>query len=152
VNRVRTAVVAVVASAAAASVTTVATAAPAKQHDESIVGTWTVYVTPSTDAPFESTMAFAPGGEVMEATSRAPMSAGLGAWSHTGRGPIYVMFSKYRFDSAGNYIGKVTIHDVGRLSGTGDTYDGQATTVITNTAGVQVATFASVSHATRVTP
>jgi hypothetical protein len=151
VNRVRTAVVAVVASAAAASVTTVATAAPAKQHDESIGGTWTVYVTPSTDAPFESTMAVAPGGEVMEATSRAPMSAG-GAWSHTGRGPIYVPFSKYRFDSAGNYIGEVTVHDVGRLSGTGDTHDGQATTVITNTAGVQVATFASVLHATRVTP
>lgn len=120
-----------------------------------LAGTWSVVVdpdpTPAGDqAPFVSTIAYTATGSVIESTSRGPSSAGLGTWGRLGAGEFSSTVEKYRFDGAGNYIGRTRISEVQTLAQDGESYAGRATTQILNPGGGVVATFTSTVTATRL--
>ncbi len=117
----------------------------------SITGTWVATVTPNAAiARFQSTLSFLPGGEVVEATAKGPMSGGLGVWRAASGRRVITTFHKYRFDSAGNYIGLTTVREVETFHSDADHYTGQATTTVTNPAGVVMSSFRSVSAGVRM--
>ena len=124
--------------------------------DYSLRGTWEVQIDPGPaggqDAPpFESTLPFGHSGVVTEATSRAPSSAGLGAWKRTGSNTFVFEVQKYRFDATGVYAGKTVITENVSLSGDGS-YTGTAVTRIVNPAGTTVATFTSHTTGSKFRP
>lgn len=129
--------------------TSAATAMPRSPH--AITGTWVVTVTPNAPIPrFESTLSFLPGGEVVEVTSKGPMSGGLGVWRAVPGQRVITTFHKYRFNSAGNYIGQTTVREVETLRNGADQYTGQATTTLTSPSGAVVSSFSSVSAGVRM--
>lgn len=138
------------------SVTAAVGSAAATEADNTLRGTWQVQVDPDPaggqDAPpFESTLSFGHSGVVTEATSRAPSSAGLGAWQRTGANTYVFEVQKYRFDAVGVYAGKTVIRESVSLSGDGS-YTGTAVTRIVNPAGMTVATFSSHTAGSKLTP
>lgn len=126
-------------------------AAAMLRSPRAITGTWVVTVTPNAPIPrFESTLSFLPGGEVIEVTSKGPMSGGLGVWRAVPGQRVITTFHKYRFDSAGNYIGQTTVREVESLRNDAEQYIGQATTTLTNPSGAVVSSFSSVSAGVRM--
>ena len=122
------------------------TTAQAQDNGHRLAGTWVVTVQPlegPNKTPFESRIAYTTTGSVVEATSRAPMSAGLGTWKRLGSGRFTTTVEKYRFNGP-MYIGKTVIQEVQELSADGSKYTGQATTTIVNNDGTRV-TFRSTS-------
>lgn len=131
-----------------------ATTAAAPQY--SLVGTWQVTVDPlpnpaGDQPPFESTLAFDKGMTVVEATSRATASAGLGAWRRTGEDTFRFIVQKYRFDPTGAYVGKTVITEDVRMTGP-STYVGTAVSKFLTPNGAVVAQFISESAGTRLKP
>lgn len=146
------------AATALLSAVTVATgagmaASEAAPAETQLRGTWQVVVDPATPPggpDFESTLSFGQAGVVTEATSKAPSSAGLGAWQRTGPKTFEFRFQKYRFDGA-TYLGKTVVHESVTVNDDG-TYAGSATTLIVNAAGAVVMSFDSTSSGTRYQP
>lgn len=131
------------------------TGAQAADGGRQLTGTWRVLVdpdpTPAGDQPpFVSTIAYTSTGSVVETTSRAPSSAGLGTWDRLGAGEFTSTVEKYRFDSAGNYVGRTRIREVQTLAADGDSYTARATTEVLTPADAVVATFTSTVRATRL--
>jgi hypothetical protein len=128
-----------------------AASAAATGNPVSIDGTWTVTVHPSNSQPsFESTITFTNAGGVVEATSKGPMSGGIGVWSRASNGHFTVMFRKYRFDATGAYVGSTVINEDDVVAAGGQSYDGQATTNLLSPSGAVVSSFTSTSHAVRM--
>lgn len=126
------------------------------------VGTWTVEVTPHgvPVPPFTSTLAYAPGGVAIEATSRphiTPQGAlfdftgGLGVWDLTGPSDLTIDFHKYDFNANGTYAGLTTIHEDDTPSSGGNSYSGTAQVTVTNPSGAVITQFTATSQATRMT-
>ncbi len=129
-------------------------AAPAPGY--SITGTWKVTVDLQPNAsgdqpPFESILSFDKARTVSETTSRAPSSAGLGAWQRTGESTFRFIVEKYRFDSTGAYAGKTVITERVELTGP-DSYVGSADVKVLTPGNVVVAQFGSESAGVRMTP
>jgi hypothetical protein len=126
-----------------------------------IVGTWVVQVTPHGVPlpPFQSTLAFTPGGVVIEATSKpqhtpagqvTDSTEGLGAWSMSGSSTVHIQFHKYNFDASGNYTGQTTIVETDTLSSDGASYAGFANVSVTGPSGVVVLQFTANSSGARM--
>ncbi len=131
------------------------TGAQASDTGRQLTGTWSVVVDPDptpagNQPPFVSTIAYTATGSVVETTSRAPSSAGLGTWDRLGGGEFTSTIEKYRFDGAGNYAGRTRITEVQTVAEDGGSYTARATTEILNPAGTVVATFTSAVSATRL--
>ncbi|HUR52477.1 MAG TPA: hypothetical protein VMZ11_10190 [Mycobacteriales bacterium] len=115
---------------------------PGAQADDvsrQIAGTWRVTVQPSSGpstAPFESIIAYTSSGSVIEVTSRAPASSGLGSWERLGSGRYATTFEKYRF-SGTNYLGKTVIEEVSEVSPDGSRYTATATSTFLNSDGTR---------------
>lgn len=117
-----------------------------------ITGTWRVVVQPDgapTAAAFESTLVYTASGSVVEATSKAPSSAGLGSWERLGAGRYAMTVQKYRFNGA-TYVGKTVIEEVQELDPDGRHYSGRATTTVLDAAGNVVASFSSTATGARM--
>ena len=110
-----------------------------------ITGTWRVLVQPDGPpgaAPFESTLVYTSTGSVVEATSKAPTSAGLGTWERLGDGRYAMTVEKYRFNGP-TYVGKTVIEETQQVEPDGSHYTGRAVTTVLDAAGNVLATFAS---------
>ena len=113
--------------------------AQAEDVSRQIAGTWRVTVQPSngpSTAPFESIIVYTSSGSVVEATSRAPASAGLGTWERVGAGRYASTFEKYRFAGA-TYLGKTVVEEVEEVSPDGSRYTATATSTILNADGTR---------------
>lgn len=133
-----------------------ATASTKAAPTYSITGTWKVTVelepNPSGDQPpFESILSFDKARTVSETTSRAPSSAGLGAWQRVGESTFRFVVEKYRFDSTGAYVGKTVITERVQLTGP-DSYVGSAHVKVLTPGNVVVAQFGSESRGVRMAP
>ena len=53
-------------------------------HNQRILGTWLIDVTPNDDEPFQAMVTFSPGGGLVETESPVP-GTGLGSWQSLGR-------------------------------------------------------------------
>jgi len=116
----------------------------------SLAGTWTVTVDPDgAQPPFVSTIAYGSAGEVVEATSRATASAGIGSWKRLGDGRFAIRFLKYRFTPGGTFEGTTEISEVTEVAPGGGSYTGRATSTVRNAAGAVVASFQSSSSGER---
>ncbi|HEU0241080.1 MAG TPA: hypothetical protein VH496_14440 [Mycobacterium sp.] len=130
-----------------------AAAAAAQPHTDSrsITGTWTVTVKPDGAQPaFQSTITYTTAGGLVEATSKAPSSAGVGIWTREGSGHFAISFIKYRFDGTGAYIGTTVVTENDVVDPHGDSYSGRATTKVIDASGTVLMSFTSTSHAERV--
>jgi hypothetical protein len=135
----------------AAGLASTSAAVTMTRSPDAITGTWAVTVTPQAPIPrFGSTLSFLPGGEVVEVTSKGPMSAGLGVWRAGPGQRVITTFRKYRFNSAGDYIGQTTVREVETLRNDAGQYTGQATTTLTSPSGAVVSSFRSVSAGVRM--
>ncbi|HVE62953.1 MAG TPA: hypothetical protein VNB94_04035 [Mycobacteriales bacterium] len=117
-----------------------------------IAGTWQVTVQPDgapSTAAFESTLVYTATGSVIETTSKAPASAGLGAWERLGSGRYAMTFQKYRFNGP-TYVGKTVIEEVQYVSPDGSQYTGRATTTVYDAAGNVVATISATATGSRM--
>ena len=126
-----------------------------------IVGTWVVQVTPhgAPLPPFQSTLAFTPGGVVIEATSKpqhtptgqvTDSTEGLGAWSMSGSSTVHIQFHKYNFDANGNYTGQTTIVETDTISSDGASYAGLANVTVTSPSGVIIVQSTATSSGTQM--
>src|SRR5262245_37786085 len=98
--RVKVLIAGVLLAGAAFAAGGCSTPAAASDTARSITGTWTVTVDPDGPPPaFQSTITFTSAGGVVEATSKAVASGGIGAWTRAGDGTFDVTFRKYRFDA-----------------------------------------------------
>lgn len=134
----------------AVAVTLAATGgAVAQEGKKALEGTWQVQVQPD-GAPsgFSSTLSYLPGGVVVETTSKAPMSAGIGTWDRVRPGQYSIHFSKYRFTPQGAYAGTAVIDEVTTLGEDGS-YAGRAMTTLLDPSGAVVSQFSSTSTGTR---
>src|SRR5215468_8567258 len=109
----------------------------------SITGTWTVTVHPDGQPMFESTITFTSAGGLVEATSKAVSSGGIGTWTRAGGGHFTVTFRKYRFDGTGAFIGTTVISEDDLVDASGNTYTGHATTKVIDLKGNVIASFTS---------
>lgn len=145
----------------AAAVTTVAVLAlqgtvpsgAAQAHDRGrqLAGTWKVTVQPDGAPPsaaFESLLVYTSTGSVVETTSRAPSSAGLGVWDRTGAGRYEVVVEKYRFEGAA-YVGRTVIRETSQLAPGGARYTGRAVTTLLDASGQVVRSFGSTATGVR---
>jgi hypothetical protein len=117
-----------------------------------IAGTWTVTVQPDgapAAAAFESTLVYTSTGSVIEATSRMPTSAGLGAWERLGSGRYSMTVTKYRFNGT-TFVGKAVIEEVQQVAPDGESYTGRATTTFYDASGAVVSRLSSTATGTRV--
>jgi hypothetical protein len=116
-------------------------ASPHPTHHRA-VGTWLVNVTPQNVPipPFISTLAYTPGGIVIEATSKphqtptgqiADSTEGLGVWNLSPGSKLTILFHKHNFDAAGDYTGETTIAETDNLAASDDSYSGTADITIT---------------------
>ena len=145
----------------AAAVTTVAVLAlhgtvpsgAAQAHDQGrqLAGTWKVTVQPDgapASAAFESLLVYTSTGSVVETTSRAPSSAGLGVWDHRGAGRYEVVVEKYRFEGAA-YVGRTVVRETSQLAPGGARYTGRAVTTLLDASGQVVRSFGSTATGVR---
>ena len=128
-------------------------AAGAEEQDRGrqLAGTWKVVVQPDgapAAAAFESMLVYTSTGSVVETTSRAPSSAGLGVWDRRGGGRYSVVVEKYRFEGA-TYVGKTVIEETSRLAPDGARYTGRAVTTVLDASGQVVRTFGSTATGVR---
>ena len=161
-TRLKTAT-AVAAVTVALAVPVAAAQAHGQRHEDgkampgySLKGSWVVTIDPdvappAAPPPFESTIAYGAGHTVVEATARAPMSAGVGSWKQIGKSRYETTFQKYRFDSTGTYIGKTVIDEKVHLTGP-TTYSSHSTTQIIDSTGTVSSQFTAHSTAKRLTP
>lgn len=146
----------VLASSVLSTTATARTSSTTASPAYSLVGAWQVTVDPlpnpgGDQPPFESTLAFDKAMTVVEATSRAMSSAGLGAWRRTSEDSFRFVVQKYRFDATGAYVGKTVITEQVRMTGP-DTYVGSALTKILTPGGTVVAQFTSESVGSKLRP
>ena len=128
-----------------------AAAAAASEDARSITGTWTVTVHPDGPQPsFQSTITFTSAGGLVEATSKAVSSAGIGTWTRTGGGHFSITFRKYRFDGTGTFVGTTVITEDDLVDASGATYTGHATTKVIDAKGTVLTTFTSTAEAERM--
>jgi hypothetical protein len=125
-------------------------AAATSDDARSITGTWTVTVHPDGQPSFQSTITFTSAGGLVEATSKAVSSAGVGTWTRAGGGHFTITFRKYRFDGTGTFIGTTVISEDDLVDAGGTTYTGHATTKIIDAKGTVVTTFTSTAEAQRM--
>jgi hypothetical protein len=139
-----------VAGAFAMSACSKPAAAAVSDDARSITGTWTVTVHPDGQPTFQSTITFTSAGGVVEATSKAVSSGGIGAWTRTGGGHFTISFRKYRFDSTGTFVGTTVISEDDLVDAAGTTYTGHATTKVIDAKGNVIASFTSTAEAERM--
>jgi hypothetical protein len=126
-------------------------AAAATDDARSITGTWTVTVHPDGPQPsFQSTITFTSAGGVVENTSKAVSSGGIGTWSRAGGGHFTTMFRKYRFDGTGTFIGTTEVTEDDLVDAGGNTYTGHATTKVIDAKGNVTMSFTSTAQAERM--
>ena len=126
--------------------------AQANDAGRQLTGTWLVTVQPvngPSSESFESTIVYTATGSVLEATSKAPASAGLGTWERLGAGRYTTTFEKYRFNGS-TYVGKTRIEETQEISADGAEYVGRSTTTVLSPSDQVVATFQSTATATRI--
>jgi hypothetical protein len=99
--------------------------------------------------PFVSTIAYGAAGEVVEATSRATASAGIGTWKRLGDGRFAIRFLKYRFSPDGTFLGTTEVSEVTEVEPGGESFSGRATSTFRNAAGAVIASFGSSSSGER---
>ena len=126
----------------------------AQAHDggRQLAGTWKVTVQPDgapAHAAFESLLVYTSTGSVVETTSRAPSSAGLGVWDRRGAGRYSVVVEKYRFEGA-VFVGRTVISETSQLAPDGSRYTGRAVTTVLDASGQVLRTFASTATGVRL--
>jgi hypothetical protein len=117
-----------------------------------LAGTWRVTVQPDgapTAAAFDSTLVYTSTGSVVETTSRAPSSAGLGVWDRLGAGRFEVVVEKYRFEGA-VFAGRTVVSERSQLTPDGSRYTGRAVTTVLDASGRVLRTFASTATGVRL--
>jgi hypothetical protein len=77
-------------------------------HNQRILGTWLIDVTPNDDEPFQAMVTFSPGGGLVETESTNP-GTGLGSWESRGRRRVAVTFQRFEFGSEGEPVGRVVV-------------------------------------------
>ena len=122
-------------------------------HDRGrqLAGTWEVIVQPDgapASAAFSSMFVYTSTGSVVETTSRAPSSAGLGTWDRRGAGRYEVVVEKYRFDGPA-FVGRTVIEEAQQLSPDGSRYTGRAVTTVLDASGRVLRTFTSTATGVR---
>jgi hypothetical protein len=108
-------------------------------------------VHPNGQPSFQSTITFTSAGGLVEATSKAVSSGGIGTWTRAGGGHFSITFRKYRFDPTGTFIGTTDISEDDLVDADGTTYTGHATTKVIDAKGTVIATFTSTAEAERMT-
>jgi hypothetical protein len=140
-----------IGAALVAGCSAAAVAAQPNTNSRTIAGTWTVTVTPDGAQPaFQSTITYTAAGGLVEATSKAPSSAGIGTWTREGGGHFAISFIKYRFDGTGAFIGTTAVTENDVIDPHGNSYSGRATTKVLDAHGAVLMSFTSTSHAERV--
>lgn len=144
---------AAVATAAVLALQGVVPSGAAQAHDRGrqLAGTWKVTVQPDgapASAAFDSMLVYTSTGSVVETTSRAPSSAGLGVWDRRGAGRYSVVVEKYRFEGA-TYVGRTVIEETSRLAPDGARYTGRAVTTVLDASGQVLRTFGSTATGVR---
>ena len=128
--------------------------AAAHPHDRGrqLAGTWRVTVQPDgapAAAAFDSTLVYTSTGSVVETTSRAPSSAGLGVWDRRGAGRFEVVVEKYRFEGTA-FAGRTVVSERSQLTPDGSRYTGRAVTTVLDASGRVLRTFASTATGVRL--
>ena len=126
-------------------------AGQAADRGRQLAGTWRVTVQPDgapASAAFESLLVYTSTGSVVETTSRAPSSAGLGVWDRRGGGRFAVVVEKYRF-SGTTYVGRTVIEETSQVTPDGSRYTGRAVTTLLDAAGQVQTSFSSTATAVR---
>ena len=126
--------------------------AQAHERGRQLAGTWRVTVRPDgapASAAFESLLVYTSTGSVVETTSRAPSSAGLGVWERLGGGRASVVVEKYRFAGT-TFLGRTVIHETSQVAPDGSRYTGRAVTTLLSPSGQVEATFTSTATGVRL--
>ena len=127
-------------------------AAQAGDRGRQLAGTWRVTVQPDglpPSAAFASMLVYTSTGSVVETTSRAPSSAGLGTWDRRGAGRYEVVVQKYRFEGA-TFVGTTVVEETSQLEPGGARYTGRAVTTVLDAAGRVLRTFGSTATGVRL--
>ena len=81
---------------------------PGGHHNQGILGTWLVDVTPADDEPFQAMVTVSPGGGLVETESTSPGTS-LGSWESRGRRRVAVTFQRFEFGSEGEPAGRSVV-------------------------------------------
>ena len=79
-----------------------------KHHDQRILGTWLIEVTPTDDEPFQAMATFSPGGGVVETENASPGTV-LGSWKSLGHRRVAITFQRFEFGPGGEPAGRVVV-------------------------------------------
>ena len=116
-----------------------------------IEASWRVTVTPVgvPIAPFLTFSTFGRGGTFLE-SSQPRQGPGHGVWRRTGQREFGITFEKIVFSADGSVTGTLKVRETITLSAAGDSYTGDGTAELYDTAGRLVASFCAKTEATRM--